>query len=192
MQIEGNGGRGSRSLPQGYGPLGSGRNGGRVRWRGASHRGRLPLFFLIHVSSQNSNELQLLEAEVQRPPPRSLVYDEFGEEVHAQALPLPASPSIEARSPSPTLASTPTQEVPPARLPPRPYQRLARSSSLLSLGSPTASVQSPKQETDDGAKDVQSPSNSVPSTSPSPLSPNGATPYLPRRRSSASTTSAAS
>ncbi|KAJ7136385.1 hypothetical protein C8R43DRAFT_929206 [Mycena crocata] len=118
---------------------------------------------------------ELLEAMVERPPPRP-VTDQFGIEIisteqpqpqDAPASPQPASPAVD-------------------KPPPRPYVSRSRSSSasIMSMISPTiSSFTSSGNQIPEG----QPSSPRIPSTpaSPSPLGA-GARPYLPRSRSSSS------
>jgi protein phosphatase 1 regulatory subunit 37 len=98
---------------------------------------------------------QLLEAMVERPPPRPLT-DEFGLEI-TLAIPEQEQPS----SPAPTSPSE------PAKLPPRPYISRSRSSSssILSMISPTLSSAS--------TVDGDFPFYSSPTSATSPRSPLG-------------------
>ncbi|KAH8109464.1 hypothetical protein DFH11DRAFT_1812456 [Phellopilus nigrolimitatus] len=130
--------------------------------------------------------IELLEAEVKRPPPRSLSVDEFGMELPE----LPDSPGVETDK-----MLSPTSPHDPSKPSLRPYLRRSRSSSSSPpQASPTAS--SPGQA-ESAIKGLQSPTD-VPRPGPStPISlapvqsPVGAgpMPYLPRRRSSSANTS---
>ncbi|KAJ7751788.1 hypothetical protein DFH07DRAFT_1032273 [Mycena maculata] len=120
---------------------------------------------------------ELLEAMVERPPPRPLT-DQFGIEIPEQeqqqqqqeeppAAPQPASPVVD-------------------KPPPRPYISRSRSSSssIMSMISPTIS-----SFTSAGGQIPEATSPRTPSSpaAPSPLGA-GARPYLPRTRSSSSST----
>ncbi|KAJ6574419.1 hypothetical protein B0H19DRAFT_1124428 [Mycena capillaripes] len=118
---------------------------------------------------------ELLEAMVERPPPRPLT-DQFGMEIIPQeqpqqqqepppTSPQPASPAVEKPSP-------------------RPYvSRRSSSASIMSMISPTiASFTSGSAKIpEDGQASPRTPSSPVPS---SPSLGAGARPYLPRSRSS--------
>ncbi|KAJ7241653.1 hypothetical protein C8J57DRAFT_1192532 [Mycena rebaudengoi] len=114
---------------------------------------------------------ELLEAMVERPPPRPLT-DQFGIEILQPDLPL------EAPTPPP---ASPVVDKPP----PRPYVSRSRSSSnsIMSLISPTLSSFS------SSGPIAESPTGS-PRTPSSPAFPSplgaGARPYMPRRSSSSS------
>ncbi|KAJ6452773.1 hypothetical protein C8R45DRAFT_1083260 [Mycena sanguinolenta] len=115
---------------------------------------------------------ELLEAMVERPPPRP-VTDQFGMEILPQDVPPPQEPP----PPSPQPASPAVEK--PA---PRPYvSRRGSSASLMSMISPTIS-----SFTSGGGKipeGQESPRTSSPvPTSPSPLGAN-VRPYIPRSRS---------
>ncbi|THH03300.1 hypothetical protein EW145_g6365 [Phellinidium pouzarii] len=112
--------------------------------------------------------IELLEAKVERPPPRALNLDEFGMELP----PLPNSPSSELLSP--------TSPHEPSRSSPRPYLRNLRSSSSTSLqGSPTLLSPGRSEST---IKGMQSPMDSSPLSPAQGQSPGGTMPYLTRRR----------
>ncbi|KAJ7763041.1 hypothetical protein B0H16DRAFT_1311352, partial [Mycena metata] len=118
--------------------------------------------------------IELLEAMVERPPPRPLT-DQFGIEIIQQEQPQQQQQAQDA--PDPTS--------PVDKPPPRPYISRSRSSSnsIMSMISPTlasftSTGQSPIQE------GVQQGSPRIPSSpAPSPLGV-GARPYMPRRSSS--------
>ncbi|KAJ6476681.1 hypothetical protein C8R47DRAFT_1178834 [Mycena vitilis] len=122
---------------------------------------------------------ELLEAMVERPPPRP-VTDQFGIEILQQDQP---QPQEQPASPQPT---SPVVDKPP----PRPYIRRSSSASIMSMISPTVSSFSPgggQIPERQGSPKIPSspvPSSPVPS-SPSPLG-TGVRPYLPRSRSSSS------
>ncbi|KAI5119230.1 hypothetical protein M0805_002155 [Coniferiporia weirii] len=121
--------------------------------------------------------IELLEAEVQRPPPRALNIDEFGVELP----PLPNSPSSELLSPT-----SPTE---PFRSAARPYLRASRSSSSASLQGISSPTLPGTGKAENATKGVQSPVDTPASVPSTPLSPSGPMPYLARRRSSSSNTS---
>ncbi|KAJ7834248.1 hypothetical protein B0H14DRAFT_3087627 [Mycena olivaceomarginata] len=118
---------------------------------------------------------ELLEAMVERPPPRPLT-DQFGIEIPQDA---PSQQEPPPASPQPTSPAVDKQS-------PRPYvSRRSSSASLMSLISPTIASFTPG-----GGKIPEvpgSPRTSSPApASPSPLGAN-VRPYLPRSRSSSST-----
>ncbi|KAK7051764.1 hypothetical protein R3P38DRAFT_3343862 [Favolaschia claudopus] len=118
---------------------------------------------------------ELLEAMVERPPPRP-VTDQFGLEILSPDPPPPADPPA---SPPP---ASPAVDKPP----PRPYiSRRSSSSSLMSMISPTISSFTPGGGKIPEGQASPRTSSPVPA-SPSPLG-NGARPYLARSRSSSST-----
>ncbi|KIK80501.1 hypothetical protein PAXRUDRAFT_833481 [Paxillus rubicundulus Ve08.2h10] len=101
---------------------------------------------------------ELLEAMVERPPPRGIIVDEFGMELSVQTAPLEERPH-----------SPPATEDPPSQnLSPRPYISRARSTS-------SNSVQT--------AFDIQSPISPTAKTptSTSPMSPRGTNRAYPLR-----------
>ncbi|KAJ8514493.1 hypothetical protein ONZ45_g7986 [Pleurotus djamor] len=120
---------------------------------------------------------ELLEAMVERPPPRPLL-DEYGMEMAGPVQPLDAEPPS-----SPSVVS-PSSDKPP----PRPYiSRRSSSSSIMSLISPT--LGSPKPDLDTAIP--SSGTNSPGIRSPTVLSPNlpslaSPRPYAPRRGSASS------
>ncbi|KAJ7669822.1 hypothetical protein DFH06DRAFT_1267283 [Mycena polygramma] len=122
---------------------------------------------------------ELLEAMVERPPPRP-VTDQFGIEILQQDQP---QPSEQPASPQPT---SPVVD----KLPPRPYIRRSSSASIMSMISPTVSSFSPGGgQIPERQGSPKIPSSPVPSSPvPSPPSPlgTGVRPYLPRSRSSSS------
>ncbi|KAF7303918.1 hypothetical protein MIND_00622300 [Mycena indigotica] len=120
---------------------------------------------------------ELLEAMVERPPPRPLTLaDSFGIE-----HPVPDQPQPEEQPPpvSPKPSPSPAAD----KLPPRPYVSRSRSasSSIMSMLSPTVSSFAPNStDIPEGQASPRTPSSPAP---PSPL-PNGTRPYLARTRSS--------
>ncbi|KAJ6481179.1 hypothetical protein DFH09DRAFT_1464733, partial [Mycena vulgaris] len=114
--------------------------------------------------------IELLEAMVERPPPRPLT-DQFGIEILPQEQVQPQQPDPPA-SPQP---ASPAVDKPP----PRPYvSRRSSSASIMNMISPTmASFTSAGGQIPEGQRTPSSPA------SPSPLGA-GARPYLPRSRSS--------
>ena len=130
---------------------------------------------------------QLLEAMVERPPPRPLV-DDFGIEFAVNA----ANGSIleqEPPPPSPSMDS-PTESTKP---PPRPYVSRSRSSSsLMGIISPTIGSPSEQQAdsplTPSPSSATFSPRSPLSPTSPSSLGTSGRPLYLPRSRSSSNET----
>ncbi|EJD08451.1 uncharacterized protein FOMMEDRAFT_101852 [Fomitiporia mediterranea MF3/22] len=131
--------------------------------------------------------IELLEAEVQRPPPRALNVDEFGMELP----PLPASPLTPSEAPEKLLSPTSPHEQ--NKPPPRPYLRRSRSSS--SVASPVSTSPrltesaikgSPSPIPEDSIIDVTSP------MSPANVQSLGGNirPYISRRRSSSANSSA--
>ncbi|KAJ7123492.1 hypothetical protein C8R44DRAFT_620615 [Mycena epipterygia] len=123
--------------------------------------------------------IELLEAMVERPPPRPLT-DQFGIEIQPQEQPQ-QQPERQDPPASPQPAS-PALDKPP----PRPYISRSRSSSasIMSMISPTFSsfTSAGNQIPEDQASSPQTPSSPA---LPSPLGA-GARPYLPRSRSSSS------
>jgi len=120
---------------------------------------------------------ELLEAMVERPPPRP-VTDQFGIEILPQDVPPPQQDT--PASPQP---ASPAVDKPP----PRPYvSRRSSSASLMSMISPTISSFTPGGgKIPEGEASPQTLSSPAPA-SPSPLGAN-VRPYLPRSRSSSST-----
>ncbi|KAH7890634.1 hypothetical protein F5I97DRAFT_1799297 [Phlebopus sp. FC_14] len=108
---------------------------------------------------------ELLEAMVERPPPRGII-DEFGMELSIQTSPLNAVDDA-PYSPSAGTAS-PVDEPQPQRPPPRPYISRNRSSSSNSV--PTLSSEL-----------MQSPSSPSAKTPTSPMSPGSAGKISPPR-----------
>ncbi|KAF7377182.1 hypothetical protein MSAN_00137700 [Mycena sanguinolenta] len=116
---------------------------------------------------------ELLEAMVERPPPRP-VTDQFGMEIPPQDVPPAQEPP--PTSPQPL---SPSAEKPP----PRPYvSRRSSSASLMSMISPTISSFTPGGGKIPEGQASPRTSSPVP-TSPSPLGAN-VRPYIPRTRSS--------
>jgi len=101
---------------------------------------------------------ELLEAMVERPPPRGIIIDEFGTELSVQTAPLEEAPH------SPPA----TEEPQPQKLPPKPYISRNRSTSSNSLQT-VSDIQSPI-----------SPTAKTP-TSPPPTSPGGTSRAFPLR-----------
>ncbi|KAF7324495.1 hypothetical protein MKEN_00490200 [Mycena kentingensis (nom. inval.)] len=132
---------------------------------------------------------ELLEAMVERPPPRPLTLtDSFGMELPADEQPQSSAPAEDDQPPppaSPKPAPSPATE----KSPPRPYISRSRSasSSIMSILSPTISSFNPTgtdiPEGQATGGSPRTPSSPVP---PSPLVANGNSPrpYLPRSRSS--------
>ncbi|KAJ7229308.1 hypothetical protein B0H12DRAFT_1212926 [Mycena haematopus] len=119
---------------------------------------------------------ELLEAMVERPPPRP-VTDQFGMEILPQDVPPPQDPP--PASPQP---ASPAVDKPP----PRPYvSRRGSSASLMSMISPTIASFVP------GGGKIPEGQASPRTASPVPMSPSplgaGVRPYLPRSRSSSNT-----
>ncbi|TFY76241.1 hypothetical protein EWM64_g7771 [Hericium alpestre] len=110
--------------------------------------------------------IELLEAMVERPPPRAIL-DDFGME----------QPSAERTEP--VTSPKPDEQTKP---PPRPYVRRTSSASIMS---PTVKVASPvptlPPTKDNGTP--SSPNSAVSPSSPSPVSP-GPKAYISRRKSS--------
>ncbi|KAH7915505.1 hypothetical protein BJ138DRAFT_1187914 [Hygrophoropsis aurantiaca] len=111
---------------------------------------------------------ELLDAMVERPPPRGFI-DEFGMEIVVQS-PGVVDPSIPASSPlSPTTTTTDEQPKPA----PRPYVSRSRSSSSNGqYDSPTLSTATLPSSPLSGARSPISPSAVKSPTSPSVLSPH--------------------
>ncbi|KAL5504946.1 hypothetical protein ACEPAH_7609 [Sanghuangporus vaninii] len=138
--------------------------------------------------------IELLEAEVQRPPPRALNLDEFGMELP----PLPASPSTpndaeKMFSPTGLLSPTsPHDQTKPAL---RPYLRRSRSSSSVtspastSSPRPTESAIKNSPIPEDGELPASSMMRPLSPANGQAQSPSGGVPYLPRRRSSSANSS---
>nr|GAT60426.1 predicted protein [Mycena chlorophos] len=130
---------------------------------------------------------ELLEAMVERPPPRPLTLaDPFGVEQDAPNPPPEVNQQQQQQQPSPVPASpkpAPSPSPSADKPPPRPYISRSRSASnsIMSMLSPSPSVSSFKDIPEGGQASPRTPSSPAPS---SPL-PNGAPrPYMPRTRSS--------
>ncbi|KAJ7100977.1 hypothetical protein B0H15DRAFT_919984 [Mycena belliarum] len=120
---------------------------------------------------------ELLEAMVERPPPRPLT-DGFGIEIPQEA---PLSPQLQQQQQD-VLASPPPASPAVDKAPPRPYiSRRSSSASIMSLLSPTTSSFASAGQIPEGQASPQMPSSPA---SPSPLA--GGRPYLSRSRSSSS------
>lgn len=143
---------------------------------------RIEVCSWLHVAFRKPDQnvpSQLLETDVERPPPRAISVDEFGMELP----PLPVSPQVESEK-----MLSPTSPSEPPKPAPRPYLRRSRSSSSSTLqASPIIST--PVHD-ENYLKGIQSPVMMSPTTPMSPALTQsvsaGPTPYLPRRRSSSS------
>ncbi|PPQ96897.1 hypothetical protein CVT26_005882 [Gymnopilus dilepis] len=130
---------------------------------------------------------ELLEAMVERPPPRPLT-DEYGLDV-ISSMPDPNLPERSPnRSPSIPAATSPTSENANPKPPPRPYISRTRSgsSSILSILSPTIS---PSTSTEHLESSGQTPTSASSQSFLSPTSPTGSSrpPALPRSPASQTT-----
>ncbi|KAJ7054276.1 hypothetical protein C8F01DRAFT_1031529 [Mycena amicta] len=126
---------------------------------------------------------ELLEAMVERPPPRPLTLtDSFGIELPPQEQPQPPPEEVPA-SPKPLPSPKPSPSPAADKSPPRPYISRSRSasSSIMSMLSPTMSSFNPNGA--DIPEDQASPRIPSSPAPPSPLS-NSVRPYLARTRSS--------
>lgn len=141
---------------------------------------RMEVFLSLSFQVSFTKILQLLEAEVERPPPRSISVDD---EFISDLPPLPMSPALDGES-VPSLGALSFPES-------RPYLRRSRSSSssIIQGGSPTKQVNERSSPT---VESLTSPLTPIsPGAVHSPVSP-GPLPYLPRRRSSSSAISTGS
>lgn len=129
--------------------------------------------------------IQLLEAMVDRPPPRSII-DEFGADI---------TPPDRPSSP---VGMSPKPEEPPAKPPPRPYipRRSSSASTVTPKSASSPVVTSPSKFTTSPIITSPASASSASGTeSPSLLSPvqtTGPRPYMPRRKSSTASFSSGS
>ncbi|KAL0959057.1 hypothetical protein HGRIS_014357 [Hohenbuehelia grisea] len=130
---------------------------------------------------------ELLDAMVERPPPRPLI-DEYGMEMTSSAL-VSDPPALEV---STTPLASPTVE---SKASPRPYiSRRTSSSSIMSVLSPTLGLASPTANLDSASVGTATMSSPI-LRSPTILSPTlpsiaAARSYVPRSRSSSNTETA--